>query len=298
MFYEFRIFRYQILPIDRFEKNSWELIKQKNFIFKEILDQIFIKEQIVKRSFEDDRYIYDYPLYYDYSKFKSFLEIVKNHNIFSIEKIFQKDQKYLCDLKLLLEPRENITFKVFIWNDPEYQYFVIQEREEFNGPYGYNKITDAIIFEISIVINQLLRKHHLCAYFNPLLDKEKFWKIVQDNYRFINKIYFDLITPNMSNISKSLSEDLKRLGKESNSKKIGVDLDAGYDSQLRLDNPNVGQLVDYASKGGGTIHLKDYHYEEIKTIDQCKKSIVIGDLEMSLPPDKIVETMEILLHEK
>ena len=83
---------------------------------------------------------------------------------------------------------------------------------------------------------------------------------------------------------------------KSNSKKIGIELDAGYDSQLRLDNPNVGQLVDYASKGGGTIHLKDYHYKEIKTIDQCKKSIVIGDLEMSsLSSEEIVKILERVL---
>ena len=69
---------------------------------------------------------------------------------------------------------------------------------------------------------------------------------------------FDLISPNMANISKNLKLDLKGLYNDTNTERTTLELNAKKDSYLDIKEASkfISSLVDYSSEGGGNISMK------------------------------------------
>ncbi len=87
----------------------------------------------------------------------------------------------------------------------------------------------------------------------------------------------------MANISGVLSDDLKNLAKGTNTAKTLLEIDADDDSTLHIDKQNkqVGDLVEYASEGGGNISLKAKGVKKRIQTANAVKSVEIGEIEIS-----------------
>ena len=86
--------------------------------------------------------------------------------------------------------------------------------------------------------------------------------------RQVNKeIEFSLITPNMANISKTISDELKNLAKTSNTARTDIRLNAADDTSLIIEKDNlyINDLVEYSSQGGGTIRVQSKELEDLLT---------------------------------
>lgn len=278
----FSLFRYQILPKDRYFQGDLfgdiktidDLIAQKNNIFYQqikLVDEWKSKKLSLKGQLEYDK---DNFILFRFAPKRT--TKIENEN-------FQEEQHETWP-----------SFLVGIWNDPEKQIIVIQDRKKaFPDPKTPLKT-------IIQSINAVLELKQLKLYAEPIFHKEAFWNIIEQYNRKVKNIRFELITPNMANISGVLSEDLKNLAKGTNTAKTLLEIDADGDSVLYItpQNQQINNLVDYASEGGGNISVKAKGIKKRIQTANAVKTIEVGELEIAADnPEVIVSILQRVLQQ-
>jgi hypothetical protein len=278
--HRFIVFRYQILPIDRYFQGELfgkitsinDLLERKNELLLESINQVHKisegqNQLIAKKIIEKDDL-----LLFKYAVNRS---IVRETDSFTEEEL------------------ENWpSFLVVIWNHPEKQYLLIEERR--TAFQHVETPTEAI----KNSINKELEKNQLRIHIEPLFDKEEFWKIIERYKGKISSVNFELITPNMANISSSLSEELKEVAKKTNTSTTNIVLESDPSSSLNIDHDNsqIEGLVDYSSKGGGNIRIKAIGIKKMFQTTKTKKGIEIDEIEFSASSvNEIVEMLKGLM---
>lgn len=259
----FNLYRYQILPKDRHFQGALfgeiqtieDLISKKNSLFYEQIKTI--TKWRGKRTTIKGQSIYD--------KDNFLLFKFAPRRTTKIENEYFEEEQY-----------ENWpSIVVAIWNEKDKQLIAIQDRKQaFSN-------TSSVLKTIINSINIALVSKQLKVYAEPIFHKEAFWKIISDYSRQIKNIRFELITPNMANISGALSDDLKNLAKGTNTLKTILEIDAD-DSLLHIEEQDeqVNSLVDYASEGGGNISIKAKGIKKRIQTANSIKSIEIGTIEL------------------
>ena len=137
-------------------------------------------------------------------------------------------------------------------NDPTVQKIAIQcNSQAFKEP----QIVGNIIQE---TLEAHLRAYNLSFYQEPIYDSQEFWHLIRKYPKQIRQVTFDLISPNMANISQNLQLNLKELYEDTNTHKTKIELNAEHESYLDIkeDSKFVGSLVDYSADGGGNIFMR------------------------------------------
>ncbi|MHB1121065.1 MAG: hypothetical protein ACYC11_13515, partial [Bellilinea sp.] len=118
--------------------------------------------------------------------------------------------------------------------------------------------TETIIKMLETNINHFLSKYQLKAIFNPLFEKSAFWEIVNKYPMQIIEVCFQMVSPNLSTISKDLKFDLKALKEQTNTQKTTLLIKSDPETSLSLspDNEFIDSIVNYSSEGGGNAKLK------------------------------------------
>ncbi len=276
----FDVFRYQILPIDRrhqgdlFKEPLGEIIKRKNEYFFDALHKVekytFRKVSISHVVLLDER---DFILYR-----------------FNVNRSITRETRYFEKEEIDNWP----SFFVFIWNDPEKQYIAVQSKK------AAFQDTAAVSRIIINGINKFLHDKFLRAHFEPIFNECIFWDFVKKNEGGVRSIVFDIVTPNMSNISRTLSEDLKVFARNTNAVKTRYSIKADDESSLIVEQKDeqLSGLVDYASEGGGNISIKLKGINKMFHMNDNKKQIQIDELEIDVDGSKIAETLRILLSDE
>ena len=136
-------------------------------------------------------------------------------------------------------------------NDPSIQKCLIQQSSGFQ-----KTLTVAKILEDNF--NKHLLRYQLSIIFEPIYEENYFWELVKKHKDKITQIDFELIAPNMSNISSSLNIDLGELNRSTNTVKTHLQLNSDKSSHLTPSQEDrfINGLVEYSSKGGGDITLR------------------------------------------
>ncbi len=237
---EFYIYRYQILPISqtlqlstdlKYESIS-ELLADKNKIFGNAV----LKMQNLK---------------YERTEFKHrHLFTEKNIYVkqFAVNRNLKRSKPDFTEEEIDNWPRVMIVF----WNEPNQQKIYIQKNQHaFGHPNTFADILEANF-------NSLLKHSQLQVYLEPLFEKNEFWSVVKRYPTQIVLAKFELISPNMSNISGGLKFDLAQLHRNTNTKKTNIEMQSDKNGSLTLNRSDefIESLVNYASEGGGNIVLK------------------------------------------
>lgn len=180
----------------------------------------------------------------------------------------------------------------FIWNDPSRQFIAIQERQS-----AFQR-TDAVVKGITEAVNDRLGKNNLRAHFEPMFHEKAFWNLAEEYRGKIKDIEFELITPNLANISDVLPEELKEFAKGSNAAQTKINIIADPDSSImpNREDPRINGLVKYASDGGGDISIKirgiskRTHTQKSKKRVDIEEAIITGD-----DPQKIAEILKAII---
>jgi len=259
----FNLYRYQLLPKDRHFQGALfgdiqtveDLILKKNDLLYETIKNI--TQWKGKRSILKGQLIYDEDDFLLFRFAPRRTAKIENEN-------FEEEQ---------YEDWPSII--VAIWNDKEKQIIAIQDRKKAFST------TKSVLKTITNSLNIALLSMQLKILAEPIFHKEAFWKIIHQYNRQIKNIRFELITPNMANISSVLSDDLKNLAKDTNTSKTKLEIDS-EDSLLFIDEENkqVNSLVDYASEGGGNISIKAKGIQKRIQTANAIKSIDIGEIEL------------------
>lgn len=120
----------------------------------------------------------------------------------------------------------------------------------------------------------------------PIFQKEEFWKIVGGKKEEISMIRFELIKPNLTNISGCLKDELKRVIDTTNSHKTVVEFNAPARAALEditPSNNDINGLVDYSANGGGNIGVKFKHdRKKYQTAESIKVELETTEVEIKM----------------
>jgi hypothetical protein len=265
----FHLFRYQIVPITKeipanlFEDNIVsidDLIKKKNEIFENIIQSIIKniktkKNEVLIKSLNSDNHVY-------------LIKLGVKKDIHRFNKDFKEEN---------IENYPNIL--IYINNNPNVQEIVIQKNTSaFSSTYSVVNMLDDNI-------NEKIKNFNLAVYINPIFEEKEFWDIVRHHEKSITQIQFELIKPNMSNISATLTQELKDLQNNTNSHKTKLELNAPKEKSLdniKESNQEIENLVNYSSLGGGDITLRAKGIRnKIKIGKQTQKEISIDEIEIT-----------------
>jgi hypothetical protein len=265
----FDLYRYQLLPKTREVQTNFatgvssteNLLARKNEFFAELLiDQMAlatarstIRTMLLHK--EDMGYLY---------KFAVNRALVMEKEDFTAEAISNWP-----------------SFYVLVFNHPDEQLIAVQKRV------GTFNDTEVVIDAMMSFMEAQLAERGLITQVSPLFHEAEFWTIVNRFPNRVQEIEFDLITPNMTDISKVLSEELKEFAFRTNTVRTKMGLTADKDSalQIREDDPNVESLVQYASEGGGNIKLKIRGLKRIEQTKTKKRQLEVesADIEAKSP---------------
>lgn len=275
----FQLFRYQLLPIDRYLQGNLltgvttidELIERKNKFFAEALSttKSFANrkhETITKKLFEQDDFF--------------LLKLANNRSIHRETREF-KDES-IDNWPAIL---------VAIWNKPDKQLIAVQKR---TTAFSTCEVAVKLILE---KLTDKLAYHHLRAIHEPLFEKKQFWAILNQHQGKVKSVEFEIVTPNMANISGTLPEDLKEFARQTNSTRNKLKIESDPEAPLHLEESNrvLQGLVDYSSEGGGNISVK---IDGVKTVYQTSKTVkevTIGEIEMQGGAEQVVRALKELL---
>ncbi|ULU23536.1 hypothetical protein [Dyella terrae] len=275
----FCLFRYQILPINRnltdglFQGSSdvSALLARKNDYFSEAL---LSAQRLISRGVR-----VEHSLVHQVGDFYLF-KMAANRHLRRETRDFKK------------EDLDNWpAVYVAIWNDPDRQIIAVQQRVTAFAA----AMTPAKIIEGTANVH--LEKWGLRAHVEPLFEERAFWQLVNEYGSRIKRLTFELVTPNMSNISASLDDDLKNLAKSTNTAKTKLTLEPDQAAVLNVDsnNPGLTSLVDYASKGGGDVTLKIRGVKKTMRAQKDIRQIEVDSIIMNGAPEAVVDMLKEIL---
>jgi len=158
---------------------------------------------------------------------------------------------------------------------------------------------DFFLLRIALInaISSQLAHHHLRAIHEPLFEKQHFWSLLHQYEGKIKSVEFEIITPNMANISGSLSDDLKDFAKATNSTRNKLKLESDPEAPLHLEenNSTLQGLVNYSSEGGGNISLKIDGIKKTYNTSKTVKEVQLGDMEIQGSAQEVASVIKELL---
>ena len=280
----FHLYRYQIIPNERIQERLplhvgdmtvEEVIQNKNAFFMEGFNNLVLHS--------------DLDSYEKTARKIRIKQIFPNTYADESEQLFVFKIASRKRMKRETENFESVSEEnwpsafVLIWNDPEQQIIAIEHR-----PIAFHN-TNSLASTLEKRLNEILVSHNLNVQINPMFDKKSFWEFIEG--RNLEKVIFKIVTPNMASISQSLSEELKAIAKMSNSATTELTLTAPESGTLNISPsmPQLPELVEYSSKGGGNIRVK---YKGIKAITNVKtkqSSLTIDELTIECHPYNLVD---------
>lgn len=274
----FHLYRYQLLPVDRYFQGDLygaatidDVIARKNAIFAEALGapgaftggRTQTATQALAQA--DDFLLYriaaNRSLQHETRDFKT--EVIDNWP------------------KILL----------VIWNSPERQLIAVQHRvTAFQD-------TEAVLKLVFDSIEPLLARNQLTAVWEPLFEKKVFWDLIEKFKGKVQEVDFELVTPNMANISGVLPENLRQFAKRTNAVKSRVAIASDASAALKIDRNDavVNALVDYSSEGGGDIAIRLAGIKKKVHTSRTVREVTIDEAVLQGTPENVASVLRELL---
>lgn len=257
---KFSVFRFQIIPIEKqlsllYDIN--EYIEKKNSLFAGYLEKLHLKTPHAKKP----KYTYRVTKQY-VDKYLLISSAQRNVHYYNEQHEKDSIQSY---------PPAHI----LIDNDPISQLILVESSKDYASPL-------TLIRHFKKIISKLLEDDHLCMKIVPIYKERSFWEFVKQHHNSINLLRFTLITPNMSNISGGLSEDLKCIAKGSKAASSEITLRPEPNAVLDIkhDNQGISNLANYTSQGGGTVQARLKNSKLRYNSSDHQMAIEIGEAEI------------------
>jgi hypothetical protein len=177
---------------------------------------------------------------------------------------------------------------VAIWNEPDKQLIAVQKRTTAFSS------CEVVVKMILGKLSNYLVQHHLRAIYEPLFEKKQFWSILDQYKGKVKFVEFEIVTPNMANISGTLPEELKEFAKQTNSIKNKIKIESDPEASLHLEKENstLRGLVNYSSEGGGNISLKIEGIKKIYHTSKTVKEVTLGETQVQGNAEEVVKALK------
>ena len=270
----FDVFRFQIVPISSTNQmvlfseftNIEDLKANKNLYFSQVLNGI-------NSYYNKQSEALPYKSVHSEGDLIVFRLAAKKGRIIQDSNFTQKEVEDFPDVLVIIN------------NNPQIQKIAISRNiQAFSN-------SNVVLHILESKYKDLLRAYNLQIYIKPIFKTYEFWQIANQYEGRVQGLEFELIKPNMSNISGSLRESFKSIIDITNSHITKLEMKASKESSLEninSENEDLKGMVDYASEGGGEISIK---VKGVKRKIKTKKSstqISIDSIELSGNPDAVV----------
>lgn len=274
----FHEYRYQILPISRDLQLTIgseilsldELIARKNDFFWDALKVV---------DFSDETHQVNHR-FLEMSDHRAIIEL-------AVARTVKLQTKDFSETRVENWPTVVVVFD----NSPDVQKCLIQRKA---GGFAHTRALGNLITR---AVNKHLEASRLTVELEAIYDEEVFWDLTQRYKGRITGVEFSLVTPNMSNISSSLTDEMIDAQKSFSAVKTDVAFKSDPNGSLVLprDSDVLRGLVDYASKGGGDIRVKVRGLRKISTSTGINE-ITIDELDVDgMKPGQTMKLFEELL---
>jgi len=274
----FDLYRYQLLPASQQQQDLFqkplsvdELKKRKN----EFLDSVLGEHlRFLHRGFEIKHKVVLHEDGWFMFKIGAHKSIDRDTEDFRRERI---------------ESWPNVT--VILHNAPDTQILAISRNAK---AFSSTQIV-AKLFERSLGL--ALRSYGLTVQIHELFEKNNFWSVIKENLGRVVRVRFEMVAPNMANISRTLMIDFKQLNQDSNCQKANLELEAlpGAALEISEDNELIDGCVEYASLGGGDIAIKIRGIKKEIRTSTTVKSVEIEELYIKTPGEHLLNVIKRLL---
>ncbi|MCQ9325871.1 hypothetical protein [Neisseria dentiae] len=282
----FHLYRYQIIPNERIQEklplsenelSVDEVIQRKNEFFIEAFRYIAL-HSILDEIDDTSRKLRIKEVYPAQEKVNNQFYIFK---VAACKTVTRETENFET-----MSEEDWPRVYAIVWNDDEQQILALEHRTS-----AFNK-TNTLANLLTKRLNEVLCKYNLNVQIYPIFDEQSFWQLVQGQK--VEQIEFKMVTPNMANISKALSDDLKALAKYSNSANTELTMNAPENGELNLspELPQLQDLVDYSSKGGGSIRVKYKGVRTKKDTTNTHSSIIADEYTVEVSPISLLERIK------
>lgn len=154
--------------------------------------------------------------------------------------------------------------------------------------------TDTVMSILSDTFNQYLEHKNLSVYIENIYEVSEFWDVIKKYKGEITRVTFDMISPNMANISEGLKFDLRGLKDSTNASNTKIELACDPKSNLNImpGNETIDSLVNYSGQGGGHIKIKVKLLKKSLDTKQMHKTVTFEDLEIEGNAEDVKKTMD------
>jgi hypothetical protein len=274
----FELYRYQLLPSSQYQQDLFnkpltadQIRKGKNAFFDQVLDQfppfrhrgLEIKHKVIVH--QGDLFI---------------LKVGAHKSVDRDTEEFRKER---------IESWPNVT--VLIHNAPDTQVIAISRNQRAFAS------TETVAKLIERALTPPLRLFGLTIQIKEQFEKNNFWSVINENKGRVIRVRFEMIAPNMANISHALKMDLKQLNRDSNCQKANLELEAISGAALEFSENNelINGCVEYASQGGGDIVIKLRGVRKEVRTSTSVKSVQIDELDLQGSINDLSDVMKQLL---
>ena len=257
----FELYRYQLLPSSQQQNDLFEtpltadqIREKKNHFLNDVLENL---PQFRHRGME-----------------------IKHKTIFHAGDIFAfkigahktMDRDTADFSREKIENWPNVT--VLINNDPAAQVIAISRNQKAFAS------TKTVANLLEAAISPSIRKYGLTIQVAEQFEENNFWALIEAHKGYVSKVRFEMIAPNMANISQALKIDLKQLNRDTNCQKTNIELETldGVPLEISRDNKLIDGCVEYASLGGGDIAIKIKGYRKEFRTSTTVKTVAIDEL--------------------
>jgi hypothetical protein len=183
------------------------------------------------------------------------------------------------------------SINIIICNDSEVQTIAISK----NTRAFSDTAVVAELLRVNLV--QAVSSYGLALHIEPQFNRNFFWELINKYQGKITSVRFECVTPNMSRISQTVSEELKDLAKDTNTQLTELELKSHAESALDIkpDNKAVNSLLDYTSEGGGNISIRARGVRKLIRTATEVKEVVIDDLQIETANLDALELLKELL---
>lgn len=266
----FNYYRYQLVPkvsiqgqLDGRASSLEEIKKFKNKYFSEVLKGV---------TFNLSKGNLPYKILYQYKE-KYFLLL---SNI--------KKTSYVKDFKTF-DIKSEPFVEILINNDPKVQIIAISKNPD---AFVHTKTVAKII---ETTLNFKLDRDNVVLHIQPIFEKLDFWNVVKKN-PYIEKITFEIIKPNISNISGIFKGELRELVEDTNSHQTLITLNApnkSFLTDIKEENEKINDIVEYSAEGGGNIKIKfKSERKQYQTEQSIKNETFNTEFEIENAPKDII----------
>lgn len=274
----FELFRYQLLPISQHQQELFskqvsadDIRAHKNEYFDQVLSDL---PQFRHRGLEIRHKVERHTDEWFIFKLGTHKTVDRDTEEFQRERI---------------ESWPNVT--VVVHNNPETQIISISKNQRaFSSSSSVAKLFER-------TVNGPLRAYGLTIQIKEQFEKNNFWSVVKQHEGKVTRVRFEMIAPNMANISRVLKVDLRQMNRDSNCQKTNIELQAVDGAALEISENNelIDGCVEYSSMGGGDIAIKIRGIKKEIRTSTTVKSVQIDELLLNVPGVDLLAVVKQLL---